>query len=77
MFFSLRGQPFDSEGGGGGGWHFLEINILFLKKLKIKNMSSSERKINNLSFTFLELGKSANFSKNKSARFARNGLILK
>ena len=42
MFFSLRGQPFDSE--GGGGWHLLEINILDLKKLKINNLSSSGKK---------------------------------
>ena len=28
---------------GGGGWHFLEINILVLKKLKINNMSSSRK----------------------------------
>ena len=55
MFFSLRGQPFDSE--GGGGLHFLEINILVLKKLKINNLSSSGRKINNLTFTFIELEK--------------------
>ena len=41
---------------GGGGWHFLEINILVLKKLKINNLSSSGKKINNLTFTFLELG---------------------
>ena len=33
MFFSLRGQPFDSEG---GGLHFLEINILVLKKTENK-----------------------------------------
>ena len=42
MFFSLRGQPYDSE--GGGGLHFLEINILVLKKLKINNLSSSGKK---------------------------------
>ena len=30
----IRGRPFDSEGGGGGGWHFLEINVLTLKKLE-------------------------------------------
>ena len=29
IFRNLRGRPFDSE--GGGGWHFLEINILNLK----------------------------------------------
>ena len=39
MFFSLRGQPFDSEGGGADT--FLEINILVLKKLKINNLSSA------------------------------------
>ena len=44
---SLRGRPFDSEGGG-GGWHFLEINILTLKMLGINNLSYSGKKINNL-----------------------------
>ena len=44
----LRGRPFDSEGGGGGGWHFLEINILTLKILEINNLSYSGKKINNL-----------------------------
>ena len=74
MFFSLRGQPFDSEGGGGAGT-FLEINILVLKKLKINNLYSSEK--NNLTFTFLELGKTWQFVKIFSALFALIGLILK
>ena len=66
MFFSLRGQPFDSEG---GGWHFLEINILVLKKLKINNLSSSGKK-NNLTFTFFK-GKRDKISKNfRLASFA-------
>ena len=34
--------------GGGGGWHFLEINILTLKILEINNLSYSGKKINNL-----------------------------
>ena len=38
---------FDSEGGG-GAWHFLEINILTLKILEINNLSYSGKKINNL-----------------------------
>ena len=46
----IRGRPFDSEGGG-GGWHFLEINILTLKMLEINNLSSSGKKINNLTLT--------------------------
>ena len=55
----VRGRPFDSEGGGvggGGGWHFLEINILTLKMLEINNLSSSEKKINNLTLTCKNLG---------------------
>ena len=36
---------------GGGGWHFLEINILTLKMLEINNFSSSGKKINNLTLT--------------------------
>ena len=40
MFFSLRGQPFNSE----GGCHFLKVNILVLKKPKINNLSSSGEK---------------------------------
>ena len=43
----FRGRPFDSEEGG-GGWHFLEINILTLKMLEINKLSSSGKKINNL-----------------------------
>ena len=46
---SLRGRQFDSE--GGGGWHFLEINILTLKMLEINKLSSSGKKINNLTLT--------------------------
>ena len=45
----IRGRPFDSE--GGGAWHFLEINILTLKMLEINNLSSSGKKINNLTLT--------------------------
>ena len=33
----VRGRPFDSE--GGGGWNFLEINILTLKMLEINNLT--------------------------------------
>ena len=70
MFLSLRGQPFDSE--GGGGWHILEINILVLKII-----CPLLEKINNLTFTFLELGKTWQFFQKFSAPFARIGLILK
>ena len=51
--YAIGGRPFDSEGGG-GGWHFVEINILTLKMLKINNLSSSVKKINNLTLTFLQ-----------------------
>ena len=47
----LRGRPFDSEGGG-GAWHFLEINILTLKMMEINDLSSSGKKINNLTLTY-------------------------
>ena len=49
-FIFYKGRPFDSEGGG-GSWHFLEINILTLKMLEINNMSSSGKKINNLTLS--------------------------
>ena len=42
--------------GGGGGWHFLEINILTFKMLKKDNLSSSGKKLKNLTSTSLELG---------------------
>ena len=42
----IRGRPFDSE--GGGGWHFLEINVLTLKILEINYLSYSGKKINHL-----------------------------
>ena len=32
----------------GGGWQFLEINILTLKMLEINNLPSSGKNINNL-----------------------------
>ena len=35
----------------GGGWHFLEINILTLKMLEINNLRSSGKKMNNLALT--------------------------
>ena len=44
QFLGIKGRSFDSE----GGVHFLEINILTLKMLKINNLSSSGKKINNL-----------------------------
>ena len=34
-----------------GAWHFLEKNILTLKMLEINNLSSSGKKINNLTLT--------------------------
>ena len=52
--YAIGGRPFDSE--GGGGWHFVEINILTLKMLKINNLSSSVKKTNNLTLTFLQFG---------------------
>ena len=63
--YTIGGRPFDSEG---GGWHFVEINILTLKMLKINNLSSSVKKTNNLTLTFLQFtiqlggGGVANFS---------------
>ena len=36
---------------GGGGCHFLEINILTLKMLEINNLSSSGKKINDLTLS--------------------------
>ena len=33
---------------GGGGWHFLEINILTQNMLEIKNLAFNSKKINNL-----------------------------
>ena len=47
-YYTVRGRPFDSEE---GAWHFLEINILTLKMLEINNLSSSGKKINNLTLT--------------------------
>ena len=45
----VREQPFDSEGGGGGGGLALFGNKYSdLKMLEINNMSSSAKKINNL-----------------------------
>ena len=37
-----------------GTWHFLEINILTLKILKIYNLASSGKEINNLTLTNFE-----------------------
>ena len=63
---------------GGGGWHFVEINILTLKMLKINNLSSSVKKTNNLTLTFLQLGGGGcQFFPYTSASFARNSYILK
>ena len=53
--YAIGGRPYDSEGGG-GGWHFVEINILTLKMLKINNLSSSVKETNNLTLTFLQFG---------------------
>ena len=53
MFFSLRGQPFDSE--GGGELALFGNKYSGLKKRKINNLSSSGKKINNLTFTFLRI----------------------
>ena len=64
-------------GGGGGGWHVLEINILTLKMLKINNLPSSGKKINNLTLIFLALGEKSKFFKQISPRFSRNALIVK
>ena len=72
--YAIGGRPFDSE--GGGGWHFVEINILTLKMLKINNLSSSVKKTNNLTLTFLQFagggGGVCQFSPYTSASFARN-----
>ena len=43
---SIRGRPFDSEGGGAGT--FGNKYFLTLKMLEINNLSSSAKKINNL-----------------------------
>ena len=83
--YAIGGRPFDSEG---VGWHFVKINILTLKMLKINNLSSSVKKTNNLTLTFLQFGgggvanfshilllaslATVKFSNNFPAHFARN-----
>ena len=74
MFFSLRGQPFDSEG---GGLALFGNKYPGLEKAENKWSVLFWEKINNLTFTFLELGKTWHFFKKISARFARIGFILK
>ena len=71
---SIRGRPFDSEG---GAWHFLEINILTLKMLEINNLSSSGKKKNNLTLICLNLGEKCKIFQKFSARFARDSSIWK
>ena len=65
----LRGRPFDAR--GGGRWHVLEINILTLKML-----SSSGKKINNLTITCQILGECIFCFQSISDRFACNSSIL-
>ena len=50
VFGRVRGRLFILR--GGGGWHFFEINILTLKRLKINHLSSSGEKRNNMTSTF-------------------------
>ena len=50
-FNSLGDDHLILKGVGGGGWHFLEINIPTLKMLEINKLSSSGKKINNLTLT--------------------------
>ena len=40
----------------GGGWHFLEINILTPNMLEIKYLASTSKKINNLTSTVVKIG---------------------
>ena len=46
-----------------GAWHFLEINILTFKMLKIKNLSTAGKKINSPTSASLELKEKCKFSK--------------
>ena len=57
---------------GGGGWYFLEINILTLKMLKINNMFSIRMEINNPTLPLLEMGENCQFLQEISARCACN-----
>ena len=45
-------RPFDSE----GGWHFVEIKYSDLENAENNNLSSSVKKTNNLTLTFLQFG---------------------
>ena len=49
----------------GGDWHFLEINILTLQMLKINDLFSFGKKINNISLDLLKLGEMQIFQKKK------------
>ena len=62
-YYIIRGRPFDSE--GGGGRHFLEINILTLKMLEINNLSSSGKK-KKTNLNLLELGGGGGECKSKN-----------
>ena len=58
VLVEIRGLSLDSEG---RGFHFLEINILTLKMLKINHLSSSGKKIDNPTLTFLVMGEERQF----------------
>ena len=59
----------------GEAWHFLEINILTLKALEINNLSSSGKKINNMTLTCENWGENAKFFQIFSDGFARDSSI--
>ena len=64
LIVTLNNQFTSSE----EGWHFMEINILTLKMLKINTPYSSGKRINNLTLTFLQFGgKCLIFQKKKFA----------
>ena len=56
----MRGRPFDSE--GGGGLALFGHKYSDLENAGINNLSSSGRRINNLTLTCQNWGGSANFS---------------
>ena len=50
--YSIRGRPFQYVG---KAWHFLEVNVLTSKMLKINDMSYAGKEINNLTSALLHL----------------------
>ena len=68
MYRSVRGRPFDSEWGGGGGWHFWSGQIIYFHHVLGRKIYFRVNQGQNIYFHPQQIFEKAKKKKNKEKK---------